>query len=140
MSVQDPNIYFTNWLILCKSLQLAKTGLRIVLEVNNRDAKNTSWSAHLICLIVPSPFIIIFAWFIKSEDWGDGFFFSVGCQTALKNYGRVRKIYLNNMLLLPKAKTSLLIVARPRPKITIGMFPFFKTNHFLSWRISVVSE
>ena len=41
------------------SLQLAKTGFGIVLEVNNRDGMKVSWSAHIIGLIVPSPFINI---------------------------------------------------------------------------------
>ena len=48
------------------SLQLAKTELGIVLEVNNGDALVGSWSAHLIGCIVPFLFIII-----EFEDWGD---------------------------------------------------------------------
>ena len=44
---------------LGNSLQLSKTELGIVLEVNNGDAMVGSWSAHLIGCVVPFLFINI---------------------------------------------------------------------------------
>ena len=70
--MQNPNVYFANGLKLCadrssNSLQFRfNTGLGIVLEFNNRDAKVESCGAYVIRLIVPSPFINI-----EFEDWGD---------------------------------------------------------------------
>ena len=59
--MQNPN-FISNCIMSfasAKSLQLSKTGLGVMFEVNNRDAKNSSWSAHVIGLIVPFPFINI---------------------------------------------------------------------------------
>ena len=70
--MQNPNVYFTNGLnasanCFVNSSQLFKTGPGIVLEVNNRDAKKTSWSAHLMFFFVPFPFINV-----EFEDVGVG--------------------------------------------------------------------
>ena len=65
--MQKPNIYFQLVQVHvdiknspignnCLSLE---TGPGIVLEVNNRDAKGASWSAHLIGCFVPFLFINI---------------------------------------------------------------------------------
>ena len=65
--MQKPNVYFQLVQVHvdiknspignnCLSLE---TGPGIVLEVNNRDAKSESWSAHVIGLIVPFPFVNI---------------------------------------------------------------------------------
>ena len=61
--MQNPNVYFQ----LKSSCQLQKgfhisqlfstsTGLVVVLEVYNRDAKIVSWSTHVVRFIGPHPF------------------------------------------------------------------------------------
>ena len=49
------------------TLSPLQTGLGIVVEVDNRDAKTISWSVHAVGLIVPLLLINI-----KFEDGGNG--------------------------------------------------------------------
>ena len=61
--------------------QFSSTGIGVVLEVNNRDTKVCSWSAHVIRLIVPIPFINI-----EFEDRGEVFTWFSTYKSTLKNH------------------------------------------------------